>query len=159
MSGRKPTTAVAGVRALRSSLPKSHEWTERGAPVLLLAERQAADIDRLETDIEQNGVRVQGPPIPAEVDGISLSPLSLFDESESARGGARDDRYGLARGVGRSARRLLFVQSSSRPVAGLGVAVTRKRKRELGVSSLALLVRSERMGQLGPGRVERPVRG
>ena len=57
MSG-KPT-AVSGVRALRSSLPKSHEWTERDAAVLL-AERQAADIDRLEKDIEKNGVRVSG---------------------------------------------------------------------------------------------------
>jgi hypothetical protein len=60
MSGRKPTTAVAGVRALRSSLPKSHEWTERDLAVLLLAERQAADIDRLEKDIAANGVRVSG---------------------------------------------------------------------------------------------------
>jgi hypothetical protein len=58
MSG-KPT-AVSGVRALRSSLPKFHEWTERDAAVLLLAERQAADIDRLEKDIEKNGVRVEG---------------------------------------------------------------------------------------------------
>jgi hypothetical protein len=48
------------VRALRDSLPPSHEWTERDRAVLELAERQAADIDRLEQDIADRGVRVQG---------------------------------------------------------------------------------------------------
>jgi hypothetical protein len=47
----KPTT-LASVRALRSSLPKSHEWTERDLAVFQLAERQAADIDRLEKDTD-----------------------------------------------------------------------------------------------------------
>ena len=60
MSGKADPTAVSCVRALRSSLPKSHEWTERDLAVLRLAERQAADIDRLEEDIERNGVRVSG---------------------------------------------------------------------------------------------------
>lgn len=54
----KPTTAF--VEGLRSSLPPSHEWTERDLAVLELAERQAADIDRLEKDIADQGVRVQG---------------------------------------------------------------------------------------------------
>ena len=53
-------TAVARVRALRDSLPPSHEWTERDSAILALAERQAADIDRLEKDIAKNGVRVDG---------------------------------------------------------------------------------------------------
>jgi hypothetical protein len=48
------------VRSLRDSLPESHEWTERDVAVLELAERQAADIDRLEQDIAENGARVQG---------------------------------------------------------------------------------------------------
>jgi hypothetical protein len=57
MSG---TPTVTFVRALRSSLPESFEWTERDIAVLELAERQAGDIDRLEADIEANGVRVEG---------------------------------------------------------------------------------------------------
>jgi hypothetical protein len=53
-------TAVERVQAIRASLPASHEWTARDVALLDLAERQAADIDRLEADIEQNGVRVPG---------------------------------------------------------------------------------------------------
>jgi hypothetical protein len=54
------TPTVAFVRALRSSLPERLEWTERDVAVLELAERQAADIDRLENDIDASGVRVEG---------------------------------------------------------------------------------------------------
>ena len=53
-------TVVAGVRALRDSLPPSHEWTERDLAILALAERQAADIDRLEAEIAESGVRIDG---------------------------------------------------------------------------------------------------
>ena len=55
----KPTT-VSSVRSIRDSLPPSHEWTERDRAVLELAERQAADIDRLEKDIADHGARVEG---------------------------------------------------------------------------------------------------
>lgn len=51
-------SVTAHVRALRDSLPPSHEWTERDLALLDLAERQAADIDRLEADIAERGVRV-----------------------------------------------------------------------------------------------------
>jgi hypothetical protein len=54
------STTVSFVQSLRESLPPSHEWTERDLAVLELAERQAADIDRLEKDIADRGVRVQG---------------------------------------------------------------------------------------------------
>jgi hypothetical protein len=40
-------TAVESVRALRDSLPESHEWDERELALLALAEHQAADIDAL----------------------------------------------------------------------------------------------------------------
>jgi hypothetical protein len=53
-------TAVSFVRSIRSSLPPSHEWTERDGALLDLAERQAADIDRLEKDIAEQGVRIEG---------------------------------------------------------------------------------------------------
>ena len=57
----KPTpTTVARVLALRDSLPPSHEWTERDLAILAWAERQAADIDRLEKGIAENGVRIDG---------------------------------------------------------------------------------------------------
>jgi hypothetical protein len=48
------------VRGIRTSLPSSHEWTERDVALLELAERQARDIDRLEADIEERGARVPG---------------------------------------------------------------------------------------------------
>jgi hypothetical protein len=51
---------VEAVRAIRSSLPASHEWDEREAALLDLAERQAADLDALEADIAEHGVRIQG---------------------------------------------------------------------------------------------------
>jgi hypothetical protein len=61
MAARKPKSAVvAGVEAIRGSLPASHEWDERELALLDLAARQAADIDRLEADIECSGVRVAG---------------------------------------------------------------------------------------------------
>jgi hypothetical protein len=53
-------TTVALVAAIRDGLPTSHEWDERDRALLDLAARQAADIDRLETDIAEQGVRVQG---------------------------------------------------------------------------------------------------
>lgn len=53
-------TAVALVAAIRDGLPSSHEWDERDRALLDLAARQAADIDRLEADIAEHGVRVQG---------------------------------------------------------------------------------------------------
>jgi hypothetical protein len=53
-------TAVSLVVEIRAGLPTSHEWTERDRALLDLAARQAADIDRLEADIADQGVRVQG---------------------------------------------------------------------------------------------------
>ena len=52
--------AVARVRAIRESLPASHEWTERDGALLDLAEAQAADIDLLNADIGEHGVRLEG---------------------------------------------------------------------------------------------------
>jgi hypothetical protein len=52
----KTTTAL--VQAIRDRLPASHEWTERDAALLDLAERQAADIDLLEADIAHHGTRL-----------------------------------------------------------------------------------------------------
>jgi hypothetical protein len=52
--------AVSLVTAIRDGLPSSHEWDERDRALLDLAARQAADIDRLEADITEQGVRVQG---------------------------------------------------------------------------------------------------
>jgi|Tabmets5t2r1_1033131.scaffolds.fasta_scaffold07833_3 hypothetical protein len=53
-------TTVALVEAIRESLPASHEWDERESALLSLAARQAADIDRLEADLAESGVRVPG---------------------------------------------------------------------------------------------------
>ena len=60
--GKAPATltAVSLVAAIRDGLPTSHQWDERDRALLDLAARQAADIDRLEADIAENGVRVQG---------------------------------------------------------------------------------------------------
>ena len=56
-----PETLCSGVcghvRALRDSLPAGLEWDEREAAILDLAERQARDLEALERDIEQHGVR------------------------------------------------------------------------------------------------------
>jgi hypothetical protein len=61
MAGKGSKSAVvAGVEAIRGSLPASHEWDERELALLDLAARQAADIERLEADIERGGVRVAG---------------------------------------------------------------------------------------------------
>jgi hypothetical protein len=61
MTARKPkASTVALVEAIREGLPASHEWDERERTLLDLAARQAADIDRLEADIEARGVRVPG---------------------------------------------------------------------------------------------------
>lgn len=50
----------APVETIREALPSDHEWDQRETALLALAEAQAADIDRLETDIAENGVRVDG---------------------------------------------------------------------------------------------------
>ncbi len=57
---RGKASAVSFVKAIRDSLPPSHEWMERDLAVLDLAARQASDIDRLEKDIAKHGVRLQG---------------------------------------------------------------------------------------------------
>jgi hypothetical protein len=72
------------VQAIRRSLPESHEWDERETALLDLAERQAADLDRLEADIAEHGVRL---------DGGRLN--SVFAES-------RQCRVALARILGQS---------------------------------------------------------
>jgi hypothetical protein len=51
-------TAVGLVEAIRAGLPDSHEWDEREAALLELASRQAQDIDCLQQDIVDNGVRL-----------------------------------------------------------------------------------------------------
>ncbi len=45
------------VQAIRDGLPASHEWDEREAALLDLALRQARDLDLLEADIAEHGVR------------------------------------------------------------------------------------------------------
>lgn len=52
------TATVAHVERLRASLPKHYEFDERELALLDLALAQAADIDRLEADIAERGVRV-----------------------------------------------------------------------------------------------------
>ena len=49
-------TAVEQVRAVRESLPASHEWDEREASLLALAEAQARDIEALEAVIAERGI-------------------------------------------------------------------------------------------------------
>jgi hypothetical protein len=56
----RPGSAAELVDAIRAGLPDSHEWDEREAALLNLAYRQAADVDRLEEDIAERGVRVAG---------------------------------------------------------------------------------------------------
>ena len=61
MAARKPVASpVALVEAIRRSLPPSQEWDERERMLLTLAASQADDIERLERDVEQRGVRVPG---------------------------------------------------------------------------------------------------
>jgi hypothetical protein len=57
MKSEMPTAATL-VERVRAALPSSHEFDERDLTLLDLAERQAADIDRLEADIAERGVRV-----------------------------------------------------------------------------------------------------
>ena len=45
------------VRTIRASLPPSHEWHEREGALLALAEAQARELDLLEADIAEHGVR------------------------------------------------------------------------------------------------------
>ena len=45
------------VRTIRGSLPASHEWDERERALLALAEAQAGELDLLEADIAEHGVR------------------------------------------------------------------------------------------------------
>ena len=68
--------SVSLVQAIRCSLPESHEWDERETALLDLAERQAADLDRLEADIAEHGVRL---------DSGRLN--SVFSEARQARSG------------------------------------------------------------------------
>ncbi len=56
MSAESPTKAL--VETIRASLPPRHEWDERELALLSLAEAQAADIDRLEADLAEQGVRI-----------------------------------------------------------------------------------------------------
>jgi hypothetical protein len=55
-----PGSTRSLVEAIRDSLPASHEWDEREATLLALALAQARDIDALEADIADRGVRVEG---------------------------------------------------------------------------------------------------
>ena len=55
---RLDMTAVAHVKAIRDGLPPVLEWTERDLSLLELAERQAADLDELEADIADKGIRI-----------------------------------------------------------------------------------------------------
>ncbi len=48
------------VNAVADALPPTHIWDEREAALLDLARRQADDIDRLEADVAELGVRVEG---------------------------------------------------------------------------------------------------
>jgi hypothetical protein len=48
------------VESIRGCLREDREWDERETALLELASRQAADIDRLEHDIADNGVRAGG---------------------------------------------------------------------------------------------------
>jgi hypothetical protein len=50
--------ALELVKTIRAGLPESFEWDERESALLDLAERQAADIDLLEADIAEHGVRM-----------------------------------------------------------------------------------------------------
>ena len=50
-------TNVAMVKAIRDGLPPSHEWDPRERALLELALRQARDLDALEADIAEHGVR------------------------------------------------------------------------------------------------------
>ena len=51
-------TVEDSVKAVRGGLPPSHEWDERERAILELALRQARDIDALEVDIAERGVRI-----------------------------------------------------------------------------------------------------
>src|SRR6188472_3677833 len=53
-------TNRALVQTIRDSLPAGHEWDERELALLSLAQAQAADIDLLEADLAEQGVRVGG---------------------------------------------------------------------------------------------------
>jgi hypothetical protein len=51
-------SATVLVETVQNCLPEDREWDEREAALLELASRQAADVDRLEADIVENGVRL-----------------------------------------------------------------------------------------------------
>jgi hypothetical protein len=53
-------TNVQLVRTIRASLPGSMEWSERDETVLAFAEAHARDLDALEADIAEHGVRLEG---------------------------------------------------------------------------------------------------
>ena len=53
-----PTAShVEHVHTICGSLPASHEWDERERALLALAEAQARELDMLEADIADHGVR------------------------------------------------------------------------------------------------------
>jgi hypothetical protein len=70
-------SAVELVEAIRAGLPDSHEWDERERALLELASRQAADIDLLEQDIADNGVRASGGRLNQAVVEVRQSRVAL----------------------------------------------------------------------------------
>jgi hypothetical protein len=56
MTAESSTQAL--VETIRAALPPGHEWDERELTLLSLAEAQAADIDRLEADLAEQGARI-----------------------------------------------------------------------------------------------------
>ena len=55
-----PESTVERVKAIRDSLPTSHEWDERDLTLLALAEQQARDLDALVAGVRERGVRGDG---------------------------------------------------------------------------------------------------
>ena len=57
MAETHPQTVCDHVRAVRDYLPDGYEWDERERAILDLALRQAEDLEALEADIAEHGVR------------------------------------------------------------------------------------------------------
>ena len=55
-----PGSNLSLIESIRDGLPATHEWDEREATLLALAAKQAENIDLLEADIAERGVRVEG---------------------------------------------------------------------------------------------------
>jgi hypothetical protein len=68
---------VAGVEAVRGSLPKGFEWSERELALLDLAARQAQDVERLEADIADKGVRTDAGRLNQALTEVRLSRVAL----------------------------------------------------------------------------------